>query len=134
MKKIVFDSYAIIALLKEESGYEKVRELFVQISQNKTEGYMTTVNVGEVYYMMARKSNMNFAEEALRVIHQLPIEIVDPDLKLSIEAAKLKSKYSLSYADAYAAALTIQKKATLVSGDKEFDTLLSLKDFKIMYL
>ena len=134
MKNIVFDSFAIIALLREESGYEIVRDILVQISQHKAEGYITTVNAGEVYYMMARKSNLNFAEEALRVLHQLPIEIVNADFKLSIEAAKIKSKFSLSYADAYAAALTIQKKATVVTGDKEFDKLLSIKDFKILYL
>ncbi len=134
MKKIVFDSYAIIALLREEPGYELVRDILVQISQHKAEGYITTINAGEVYYMIARKSNLNFAEESLRVLRQLPVDIVNADLKLSMEAAKIKSKFSLSYADAFAAALTIQKKATLITGDKEFDNLLSLKDFKIMYL
>jgi hypothetical protein len=40
----------------------------------------------------------------------------------------------MSYADAYAAALTIQKKGTLITGDPEFKFLQKEKDFKVHFV
>jgi uncharacterized protein len=37
-----------------------------------------------------------------------------------IEAAKIKGKYALSYADSFAVATAIKEKATVVTGDPEF--------------
>ena len=63
-----------------------------------------------------------------------PIQFIDPDFKSCMEAATLKAKFTISHADAFAAALTISKKATLVTGDKEFDTLIGVTGFKVKYL
>ncbi len=134
MKRVVLDSYAVIALFREETGFQFVRDLLVEISQNKAEGFISTINVGEVYYMISRKSNPKNAEAALNALLQLPLEIIEADLKLSIEAAKIKSRFPLSFADAIAAALTIQKKAILITGDKEFGSLSGLKDFKVLFI
>ena len=134
MKKLVFDSYALIAFFKQEPGYEFVRELLVKIANDESEGYITTVNVGEVYYMTARKSSQKNAEIVLDALLKFPLHIVDADLSLSLEAAKLKAKYSLSYADAFAAALTITRKATLITGDEEFRSLDGEANFKVKYL
>lgn len=134
MKKLVFDSYALIAFFKQEPGYEFVRELLVKIANDESEGYITTVNVGELYYMTARKSSQKNAEIVLDALLKFPLHIVDADLSLSLEAAKLKAKYSLSYADTFAAALTITRKATLITGDEEFRSLDRETNFKVKYL
>ena len=134
MKNIVFDSYALIALFRQEPGYELVRELLVKIAADEREGYITTINIGEVYYMTCRKSNQKNAETALDALLKFPLQMIDADLKLSLEAAKLKAKYALSYADAFAAALTIVKKATLITGDDEFESLKNEPGFKVKYL
>jgi predicted nucleic acid-binding protein len=134
MKKIVFDSYAFIAFFRQEPGYEIVRDLLVKMANDESEGYITTVNIGEVYYMISRKSNQKNAETALDALLKFPLNIIEADLKLSLEAAKLKAKYSLSYADAFAAALTIQKRAVLITGDDEFESLKSEANFKVRYL
>ena len=134
MKKVVFDGYALIAFFRQEPGFAIVRDLLVRMAANESEGYMTTVNIGEVYYMISRKSNQKFAETALDALLKFPLHIVEADLKLSLEAARLKAKYSLSYADAFAAALTIQKKAVLLTGDHEFDSVKSETGFKVQYL
>ncbi len=134
MKKIIFDSYALIALFRQEPGYELVRDLLVKIANDESEGFITAVNVGEIYYMMTRKSNTKHAETAIAAIRQMPIQIIDPDLKLCLEAAALKAKHSLSYADAFAAALTINKKGVLITGDKEFEGLVGEVGFKVRYI
>lgn len=50
------------------------------------------------------------------------------------KAANIKALYNLSYADAFAAALAINKKATLTTGDDEFDELKKETNFKVKYL
>ncbi len=67
-------------------------------------------------------------------LKHFPIHFIDPDFKLCMEAAALKAKFSFTYADAFAAALTINKKATLITGDKEFDALIKEPGFKVKYL
>lgn len=134
MKRVVFDSYALIAFFRQEPGYELIRDLLVKISNDESEGYITAINIGEIYYMISRKSNTKNAEIAISALLQFPLHIIEADLKLSLEAAKLKAKYSLSYADAFAAALAINRKAVLITGDHEFDILSEEANFKVKYL
>lgn len=134
MKRIVFDSYALIALFRQETGYELVRDLLVKMANDEIEGFITAINVGEVYYMISRKSNTKNAEFAIAAIKQMPIQIIEPDLKMCLDAASIKAKHKLSYADAFAAALTISKKAILVTGDNEFECLKGETGFKLMYI
>lgn len=134
MKKIVFDSHALITFFRKEPAYEIVRDLLVKVANNESEAFMCSVNVGEIYYMLVRKGNIKIAEAAMVSLKQFPIHFIDPDFKLCMEAAALKAKYSFSYADAFAAALTIAKKATLLTGDKEFDALVGETNFKVKYL
>jgi predicted nucleic acid-binding protein len=134
MKKIVFDSHALISFYRKEPAYERVRDLLVKIANNESEGFISSVNVGEIYYMLIRKGNIKTAEAAVNSLNHFPVQIIDPDFKSCMEAATLKAKFTISYADAFAAALTISKKATLVTGDKEFDKLIGVTGFKVKYL
>jgi predicted nucleic acid-binding protein len=106
----------------------------VKIANNESEAFMCSVNVGEIYYMLVRKSNIKTADAAIVSLKHFPIHFVDPDFKLCMEAAALKGRYGFSYADAFAAALTISKKAILLTGDKEFDALSGVAGFKVKYL
>ena len=54
---------------------------------------------------------------------QYPIELVDADQKLTYEAAKLKGRYKIAYADCFAAALSHRLNAVVVTGDPEFKKL-----------
>ena len=134
MKKIVFDSYAFIALFREEKGFDLVRDLMVKMANNESEGYITAINVGEVFYMISRKSNAKKAEIAIDAISKMPVKISEPDLKMCLDAAAIKAKYRLSYADAFAASLTISLRGTLITGDKEFESLTGETGFKMKYI
>jgi uncharacterized protein len=134
MKKIVFDSYALISFFRKELTYTTVRDLLVKIANNESEAFISSVNVGEIYYMLVRKGNAKIADAAIASLKQFPLTFIDPDFNMCLEAAALKAKFSFSYADAFAAALTISKKATLVTGDREFDVLIGERGFKVRYL
>ena len=132
MKKIVFDSHALISFFRKEPAYEIVRDLLVKIANNESEAFMSSVNVGEIYYMLVRKGNIKIAEAAITSLKQFPLHFIDPDFNMCLEAAALKAKFRFSYADAFAAALAINKKATLITGDKEFDALMETGKKKVL--
>ncbi len=134
MSVFVLDSYALLAYFRAEEGGPSVEQLLNEAALGKKELLITTVNVGEVYYMAVRKDGQQKAELVWRLIQQFPISIVDANMQLTFTAANLKAKNKLSYADAYAAALAIQESATLVTGDREFDNLKGEKGFKVEYL
>lgn len=123
MKQIIFDSYALIAKFEEEKGNQEVTNLLTEISKGESKGYMSVINIGEVYYITYRKQGKDKAELALTSILHFPIEIVVADYTATIETAKIKAKHKLSYADTFAAALTKEKSGWLVTGDKEFKVL-----------
>ncbi len=134
MKHFVFDSYALIAFFRKEKIWELIQEMLIKMSNDEITGWITTVNVGEIYYMISRKSNPEQADLAINALLHFPITLVDADLKLALHAAGLKAAYKLSYADAFAAALTIFKKAVLLTGDQEFFNLKGEKDFEVRFI
>ena len=54
----------------------------------------------------------------------LPLRLVVPDAADIVSAAKLKSKYRISYADAFAATLAARDSAALVTGNPELRALI----------
>lgn len=134
MAHYVLDSHALLAYFRNEEGSETVEQLLNDAAADKHELYVTCINAGEVYYMSVRKDGIAKAETVLKAMRQFPIHIIDVDLEFTLAAAKLKAKYIISYADAFAAALTIKRKATLITGDKEFETLSGESSFKVKWL
>ena len=51
---------------------------------------------------------------------EYPIHLVEAGRRVTYEAAKLKAKYTIAYADCFAAILASRLKALLVTGDPEF--------------
>ena len=134
MAHFVLDSYALLAYFRNEEGGEKVEQLLNDAVADKHELYMTCINAGEVYYMAHRKDGTDKAALVWKAMLQFPIHITEVDMNFTYKAAGLKAKYKLSYADAFAAALTMNKKATLITGDSEFESLSGEPGFKVKYL
>ena len=123
MKPIVLDSYALIAYLNKEEGYNKVSEIFEKCIESDEYALMCVVNFGEVYYHALRVGGEKKAQLFMEITKALPIDIVEANINLTLQAAELKAFNKMSYADAFAAALAKMKKAQLITGDKEFKVL-----------
>jgi predicted nucleic acid-binding protein len=123
MKSIVLDSYALISYLNKEEGYNKVSEIFEKCIDADEYALMSVVNFGEVYYHALRVGGERKARLVLEIIKALPIDIIEADMSITLQAAVFKAFNKMSYADAFAAALTKLEKAQLVTGDKEFKAL-----------
>jgi predicted nucleic acid-binding protein len=119
-KAIVFDSWAVIAYLEGESAAEKVADHIADAHDDGIPLFMSVVNAGEVWYIIAREASVNDADRSIHQLRQLGIEFVDANWTLAHAAGGYKSKHKMSFADCFAAALAKQKRATLLTGDLEF--------------
>jgi uncharacterized protein len=119
--KSVLDAYALLAYLKKESGHARVRDLLALESSSL---FINSINVGEVFYILARAHGLKSAEYFQGVIlPSLPVSIVENALEDVLQAARIKAEHSLSFADCFAAATAIREGACLVTGDPEFKKL-----------
>ena len=119
-KAVVLDAWAVLAYREDEPGAEEIAELVIEAQNEGVPVMMTTVNVGEVWYILAREVSETEADKAVQELRHLGIQFIDPDWKLTRDAAAHKAKHRMSFADCFAAALAKQHKAQLVTGDVEF--------------
>ena len=120
---LVLDSYALLALLQDEPGAEQVARLIRDAQEGRARLYMSVVNLGEVVYRTIRAFGLERALAVLARLEELPIEAVDVDRDLALEAARLKGRHAVAYADCLAAALAMKLGATVVTGNPEFRRL-----------
>ena len=131
-KTIVLDSWAVLAYLEDENPGKQVAEILASAHEHGTSLLMTTVNAGEVWYILAREVSETEAERTVTDLKRLGIQFVDADWNLTRLAAGFKAKHRMSYADCFAAALAKDHKADLVTGDKEFQQVQN--DIRINWL
>jgi predicted nucleic acid-binding protein len=132
MRAAVLDSYALIAYLEREEGYEEVAKIFDECVAKDREVFICVINWGEVIYHALRaggEKTATLAEDAMRAV---PMQIVEANKELTLQAAHLKATNKMSYADCFAAALAIKRKCELVTGDKEFKQVE--RDIKIRWI
>lgn len=122
-KAYVLDTWAVIAYLEDEPSGEQVEELIARAHEEQIPLHMSVVNVGEVWYILAREISEEEANASVKVLRDLRIQFEDADWTLTQEAARFKSQNKMSYADCYAAGLAKIRKADLVTGDTEFKPL-----------
>ena len=128
----VLDSYALLALLRDEPGAEIVAGLLERASQQNRSVHMTEVNYAEVQYSIRRKDGETVWASIASELLAAPIEFHAADRRLADVAAGFKARFKISLADAFAAALAKERKAELVTGDLEFRALE--KEIKIRWL
>ena len=122
-KAYVLDAWAVIAYLEDEPSAPQIADLIASAHEDSIPVFMTVVNVGEVWYIIAREVSQEEANKSIKELHDLRIQFENVDWELTQEAARFKSQHKMSYADCFAAALAKIRKAELITGDKEFKVL-----------
>jgi predicted nucleic acid-binding protein len=133
--KIVLDSFALIGYLENEMFSDRIEKILRQAREGKSQIYLHAIHLGEVYYITLREQGQDLADLAYARIRAFPltyIEVIDEELLR--KAATLKAKYSISYADAFAAAMAVIKTAFLLTGDPEFKALERKENLSIEWL
>jgi len=128
----VFDSWPIFAFLNDEPTAGEVQSLLREGRETGRPMWITAVNLGEIWYGVARRTSFEAAEQTVERVRRLGLEVVNADWTLTRLAAQFKARYRLSYADCFAAALAKQHAVEVVTGDPEFRQLE--KEVKIRWL
>jgi len=128
-KAYVLDSWAVLAFYEHETEGRKVADLLLAAHEQDIPLWISVVNLAEVWYIIARRTDEAEADKVISELHNLEIRIENAEWKLSRQAAVFKAGNKMSLADAYAAALAVQKDAQLVTGDDEFRALQAMIKF-----
>jgi predicted nucleic acid-binding protein len=129
---VVFDSHALLKLLRDEPGAEEVEKILTEAARRDEPAHMTEINYAEVQYIVRRKDGEAAWQTIARELVAAPIQFHVADRVLADRAADFKTRFKISLADAFAAALAKIKNAELVTGDREFKQLA--RDVKIHWL
>jgi predicted nucleic acid-binding protein len=122
VKEFVFDANAILRYFRvvEAEGGDKVQEIFDLAKRAEAHLLMSVANFGEVYYVLLKLVGERATRDYINKL-QNSMTLVDADRASSLEAALLKHRYKIGYADSFAASLALSRKATLVSSDPAFE-------------
>lgn len=110
---VCLDSWAVLRWLEGvEPAASRVDDVLAE------RPCMSWINVGEVYYIVMRLAGR---AEAETVINDLRLSVrLDPaSPERIIEAASIKARYPMAYADAFAVATALAFDAPLLTGDPE---------------
>lgn len=119
--KVVFDAEVILKFYLDEAGAEIVEGYLSKVRNGEIEGFMSVINLAELYYILRRKS-LEIAGEKLKNLKNFSVKQVDVKGDSWKEAAEIKAMHSLSLADAFAVATAKQLNAKLLIGrDVEFE-------------
>jgi len=98
-KTFVLDACALIAILKNEDGADKVAAAYKQAESGEAEIIMNRVNLLEVFYGFYHDKGKEYAEKIMDGISQSIISITEFDEMLFPEAGRLEASYKISLAD-----------------------------------
>lgn len=135
----MLDTSALLSLVQRGPGWERVLEVLGsgvggEVHEPAPEAsasapppvYLPFMSLMETDYQLRRRRGPYEADRMLRMIRAWPVELVESSERWRREAARIKADYSLSVADAWIAALAIQRAARLVHRDPEYDAIPEL--------
>ena len=136
MKHYVLDACALIALLQDELGADKVSEVLNAANKGEATIIMHKANLLEVYYDAYRYRSKEQADLMLSEVSKRPItinaEITD---EIFVEAGRLKSLYRMSFADSFALAqASVSGGALLTSDHHEFEAAEQQEKIKFAWI
>jgi predicted nucleic acid-binding protein len=117
--EVVLDSWAVMAWLKgEQPAAAQVRILFEAVYRRERHLAMSVVNMGEVFYLSAKAKGLTYGEHVLENLRSR-VKTISVNDDQVMQAAGLKARYPISYADAFAAATAMNRRSALMTGDPE---------------
>jgi len=124
-KAYVLDSWAVLSYFHDEPAGERVENIIADARDDGIPLLMSVVNAAEVWYITARRRSAADADSGIQVLREFGVHFIEADWTLAKEAGRFKAKNRMSFADCFAAALAKNRKASLVTGDREFKQVQS---------
>ncbi len=120
MRHFLLDTSALLALRDDEPGAERVAGLLREKSVQCHACFMTRM---EILYRVWKDEGELSGKLALQQCLALPLQWVEADEALLLQAAELKAGFAISVVDAWIAAAAMRRGAILVHKDPEFSAL-----------
>jgi predicted nucleic acid-binding protein len=117
---VVLDSWALLAYLDGEAAAQHVRQVLRTARRKQAVVLLSLIAYGECLHVIEREQGLQRAQRAIGIIDQLPLHVAPVDRPLVFEAAHVKARYPLSYADAFSVALARRTHGRVMTGDPEF--------------
>jgi predicted nucleic acid-binding protein len=132
----VLDACALLALLRNEPGADKVAAAINAANNGEAEITMHKANLLEVYYDLFRLLGKDKADLILSEIKKRPIDInTEITDEIFSEAGRLKASYSISFADSFALAQALVTGGELLTSDHhEFDAIAEREDIRFNWI
>jgi predicted nucleic acid-binding protein len=123
MKKIFFDSSAILTWYKHQEKFEIVDNYLKQVSNSEILGFICEINLVEILYQIARHENNNYslAEEFVDdLLNLVGLKKVVADWQTLKQAGKFKMQGNIALPDCILLASCQQEGAKILTSDPEF--------------
>lgn len=132
----VADSYAFLALLQGEKGAAEVEALLSRAESGEVTLHVSVINAAEVYYRFCKLDRSEAAERFWTDLHRqvFPVQVESATDRRVVEAARIKGRFPISFADAFAIALAIEKDAVVITGDPEFRAVEAAKLVRVKWI
>ena len=133
--RYLLDACALLVICNGEPGAQKVLDLLEQAQAGTIRLSMSIVQLLEVYYDRIYVAGADDARTVVESILAEPITIIESiSYPVMYEAGRFKTTYSMSLADAFAAATAKNLSATLVTKDNELKAAEEAGEFSILWL
>ena len=124
-KVVVLDTWAVLAYLDGEPAAQRVRQMLRAARRQQVVVLLSLISYGECLYVVEREHGLQQTQRAVGIIDQLPLQVIPADRPLVFEAAHMKARYPISYADAFSVALARRNRGSVMTGDPEFKVVTS---------
>lgn len=134
---VCLDSFALLSWLQGEPGASVVEAHLAKASAGRgTRCWASVVNLAEVYYRLFRSLGMEAADDFWKaaIRGEIPVTIVDATRTRVLEAARLKARFPIALADAFAVQAAREKDVPLVTGDLEIRAVEKAGELRVSWL
>lgn len=122
-KTYVLDASAVLDLLADGPGANRMGQLVKQADRLSSPLIVSVANWGEVFYLSWQRYGEQSARDTMADLMQLPIRVLPVDIPQAFKAGEIKALHNIPYVDSLAAALASIHHATLVTADRDFEKL-----------
>jgi len=119
-KVVVLDTWAMLAYLGGEPAATDVRQALRRARKKQIIVLFSIINYGESLYIIEREQGLEQAQHAIGIIDQLAIRTAPVDRQLVFDAAHIKARFAVSYADAFCIALAKHYGGQVMTADPQF--------------
>lgn len=119
----VLDTSARLTLIEDEPGANVAQDVLESASSGDIEILVSFMSFMEVFYITVQEREVEEAQVRMHLREALPITRVESTASSGMTAAGLKAKHRISVADAWIAALAIERNATLIHKDPEIEQM-----------